>query len=103
MDLYRRSNVFERVLSLYNSPGLPEFLRRKMLHLIFRACEAGGSTTLLTRSGAFSWIQGQVAEGNNYERILRDLTREMYNTCDREWVDGWSGSSLSQKVDKISV
>ncbi|PGH35673.1 nucleolar pre-ribosomal-associated protein 1 [[Emmonsia] crescens] len=102
MDLYRRANVFERVLSLYNSPGLPDPLRRTILHLMFRACEVGGSTTILTRNGALSWIQGQVSVQDNQSDILRAIGSELYNKCDHEWIDRWSGSSLPQVVAQIS-
>ncbi|OAX83914.1 hypothetical protein ACJ72_01727 [Emergomyces africanus] len=102
MDLYRRAHVFERVLSLYNSPGLPDSLRKTILQLLFRACEVDGSTTLLTRNGALSWIQGQVSTQDNQSDILRAIANELYNKCDHEWIDRWSGSSLPQVAAHIS-
>ncbi|EEH22571.2 hypothetical protein PABG_04782 [Paracoccidioides brasiliensis Pb03] len=103
MDLYRRANVFERVLLLYNSPGLTDSLRRMILHLLFRACEVDGSTTLLTRAGAYSWVQGQVAVQDSQSDILREIASELYNRCDREWIDRWSGSTLPQALTRISA
>ncbi|KAK2807477.1 hypothetical protein FQN51_003304 [Onygenales sp. PD_10] len=102
MDLYRRANVFERVLSLYNSPGLTEPLRKMILHLMYRACEVDGSTTLLTRSGAISWVQSQLSAQDSQGGILRGLASEMYKKCDHEWIDKWSGSALPQVVTRIS-
>ncbi|PGH02951.1 hypothetical protein AJ79_07488 [Helicocarpus griseus UAMH5409] len=102
MDLYRRANVFERVLSLYNSPGLTESLRRMILHLMYRACEVDGSTTLLTRAGALSWVQGQVSVQDRQGDILKAIAREMYDKCGHEWIDKWSGSSLPQVAAGIS-
>ncbi|KLJ07129.1 hypothetical protein EMPG_17381 [Blastomyces silverae] len=101
MDIYRRANVFERVLSLYNSPSLPDSLRRSIVHLMFRACEVGGSTTLLTRNGAISWIQGQVSVHDSQSDILRAIASELYKKSDHEWIDKWSGSSLPQVVTHI--
>jgi len=102
MELYRCAKVFERVLSLYNSSALIEPLRKKILHLIFRACEVGGSTTLLTRSGVLSWIQSQVASTDPYGNILRRLADHIYNACDDVWIDRWSGKALPRVVARIS-
>ncbi|PGH26828.1 hypothetical protein AJ80_01407 [Polytolypa hystricis UAMH7299] len=103
MDLYRRANVFERVLSLYNSPGLSDSLRKKILHLLFRAVEVGGSTTLVTRSAALSWIQSQVSNPDVHGGVLQKLARDMFESCDREWIDRWSGSALPATVVRITT
>ncbi|KAI9827209.1 MAG: hypothetical protein M1832_005346 [Thelocarpon impressellum] len=58
MDIYRRSNVFERFLSLYITPHLPHKLKMKIASLLVRAANTeGGSTTLITRAGVLSWIE----------------------------------------------
>src|SRR5436190_8938346 len=102
MELYRRAKVFERVLSLYNSSALTEPLKKKIVHIIFRACEVGGSTTLLTRSGVLSWIQSQVATADPHGNILRKLANYIYNTCDDVWINRWSGKALPRVVARIS-
>ncbi|EEH06735.1 conserved hypothetical protein [Histoplasma capsulatum G186AR] len=103
MDIYRRANVFERVLSLYNSPTLPDSLRRMILHLIFRGSQVDGSTILLTRNGALSWIQGQVSAHDGQSDILREIANELYEKCDHEWLDRWSGSSLPLVIAQMSA
>lgn len=102
MDIYRRAGVFERVLSLYSSPIISESLRKKILQLLYRACETRGSTTLLTRAGAISWIQGQVAALDSNGTVLQALANELCSGCDRDWVDRWSGSALLATCDRIA-
>ncbi|KAK2875018.1 hypothetical protein FQN49_001860 [Arthroderma sp. PD_2] len=98
MDIYRRAGVFERLLSLYSSPALTAGLRKKILHLVYRVCEIGGSTTLLTRAAALSWVQGQIAVSDAHNSTLRALATELYKTSSHDWVDRWSGSALAQAV-----
>ena len=102
MDIYRRSGVFERVLSLYNSPVTVESSKKKILHLLYRACEVRGSTTLLTRAGVMSWIQGEVSSLDSNKKILRPLANELYKECDTQWIDRWSGGALQYLHGQIS-
>ncbi|EFR00164.1 hypothetical protein MGYG_03169 [Nannizzia gypsea CBS 118893] len=95
MDIYRRAGVFERLFSLYSSPALTGGLRKKILHLVYRVCEIGGSTTLITRAAALSWVQGQAAISDGHSSTLRALATELYRTSSSEWVDRWSGSALA--------
>ncbi|KAJ5312848.1 hypothetical protein N7508_003678 [Penicillium antarcticum] len=104
MEVYRRANVFERILSLYQSPTLGPTARRKILHIVYRAAQVGGSTTLITRSGVISWIQIQVAEANSKEAAqLSALAKSLYGTCDRGRVDSWSNGTLSRVIDEIQA
>lgn len=80
MDIYRRAGVFERLFSLYSSPSLTGGLRKKVLHLVYRVCEIGGSTTLITRAAALSWVQGQAAISDAHSSTLRALATELYRT-----------------------
>ncbi|KAI1976444.1 hypothetical protein LOZ51_006474 [Ophidiomyces ophidiicola] len=98
LDIYRRAGIFERLFSYYSSPHLPDGLRKKILHLIFRACETGGSTTLLTRAAVLSWIHVQSATSGNRQGLLQALASELYECCDKEWIDRWSGSSLFREA-----
>ncbi|EZF29077.1 hypothetical protein H109_02642 [Trichophyton interdigitale MR816] len=98
MDIYRRAGVFERLFSLYSSPTLTGGLRKKILHLVYRVCEIGGSTTLITRAAALSWVQGQAAISDAHSSTLRALATELYRTSSSEWVDRWSGSALAAAV-----
>ncbi|QVM07681.1 hypothetical protein D8B26_002373 [Coccidioides posadasii str. Silveira] len=102
LDIYRRASVFERLLSLYSSPNLSESLRKKILHLVFRACEVGGNTTLLTRAAAISWILSQTPGSVSQRQILQALARELYDGCDHEWINRWSGLALPKTIAQIS-
>ena len=98
MDLYWRGNVFERFLSLYASGQLPVRLRKKILHLVFRASQVGGSTTLVTRGGILSWIEIQLALHDGNDVILRNLAEYLYEACDKEKVNVWSGIGVAQAI-----
>ncbi|KAK2766738.1 hypothetical protein FQN54_006052 [Arachnomyces sp. PD_36] len=98
MEIYRRTNVFERFLALYHSPGLTKDLQKKILHLIVRASQIGGSTTLLTRVAAMSWLRSQAADSDSHESILRKLAKDMYDCCDQERVNKWSAGAMSKIV-----
>lgn len=102
MDIYRRANVFERVLSFYQSPSLGAGAQRKILHLVYRATQAGGSTTLITRAGAVSWLQSQLPVLNQKEMPLgQALAGAVYSSSDRERVDAWSGGTLGAVIEDI--
>jgi nucleolar pre-ribosomal-associated protein 1 len=105
MELYRQCNVFERCLSFYESPGVTRDMRTKILHLVYRSSEVGGSTTLITRAGILSWIQSQVhaARGDGSDVILRLLMRHLYDSCDRERVEKWGGKALAEAVEQMKI
>lgn len=101
MDIYRRANVFERVLALYDSTSVGT-AKRKIQHLIYRASQVGGSTTLITRAAAISWIQCQMPNVNSKEAsALAAIAQQLYNTCDQERIDRWSGGAMKGVVADI--
>lgn len=103
MEIYRRANVFERILSLYQSPTLSASARRKILHVVYRAAQVGGSTTLITRTAIISWIQIQAAEADTQNAtMLSALARVVYETSDHERVDSWSTGTIGRAVKEIS-
>lgn len=103
MDIYRRANVFERVLSLYESPVVGISIKRKILHLIYRGTQVGGSSTLITRAGVVSWIQSQiVALSQRDASTVTGLAHAVYDSSDRGRVDGWSGGALMRAVEGIA-
>lgn len=102
MEVFRRANVFERILSLYQSPSVNDAIRRKILHIIYRAAQVGGSTTLITRAGIISWIQVQAAEAEGEgTALLSALARALYETSDRERVDAWSGGTVERALNGL--
>lgn len=103
MEVYRRANVFERVLALYQSPSLTASARRAILHIIYRAAQVGGSTTLITRAAIISWIKIQLAEADAKEAaLLAALARSLYETSDRERVNAWSSGTIEQALGEIT-
>jgi nucleolar pre-ribosomal-associated protein 1 len=102
MEIYRRANVFERILSLYQSSSIGTEARKKILHIVFRAAQVGGSTTLITRAAIISWIQVQITEANAKEAaLLSTLARKLYEMSDRERVDAWSAGTIEQALKQI--
>lgn len=103
MEIYRRANVFERILSLYQSPSLNASARRKILHIIYRAAQVGGSTTLITRAAIISWVQVQIAEADAKETaLLSALARMLYETSDQERVNSWSTGTIERTLEEIT-
>ncbi|XMA18016.1 hypothetical protein WAI453_010807 [Rhynchosporium graminicola] len=89
MSLYRKRLVFEKLLSLYNSTYLGAGLRDKILKIIFRATMIeGGSTTLVTRFSAMTWLEAQIALGGGMS--LNVLMKKILDSCDRKRVKQWS-------------
>ncbi|KAF2165877.1 hypothetical protein M409DRAFT_66851 [Zasmidium cellare ATCC 36951] len=76
LDIYRRGDVFEKVMALWSSPGAAshKMIRERICELIFRACHVeGGSDTLITRAAVLSWL-GMVTETDS---AIPDSLREM--------------------------
>ncbi|KAI9789430.1 MAG: hypothetical protein M1835_001673, partial [Candelina submexicana] len=94
MEVFRIRNVFERLLSLYSSPFLSTFHRKKILALAARATSVEGSTTLITRSGVNSWIQAQLSLDGPCDVILQRMATRLLETCDQRRVSKWSGRLL---------
>ncbi|KAI9799829.1 MAG: hypothetical protein M1825_004390 [Sarcosagium campestre] len=92
MAVYRRTNIFEQLGSLYCLPSLSISLRQMILKLVGRASTIdGGSTTLITRTGILTWINSQIALqdelGSAWRRVLHKVTA----SCDQERVKAWNG------------
>jgi nucleolar pre-ribosomal-associated protein 1 len=103
MAIYRKKHVFEKLFSIYNSTYLAPGSRDKILKIMFRAISIeGGSTTLITRFSAMTWLQAQVALGGGMP--LKILMETMLESCDQERVKNWSkGMNLGAlKVDTLS-
>ena len=102
MDIYRRANVFERILSLYASPTVGPSPQRRILHLVYRSTQVGGSTTLITRAAIVSWIRSQVvALSAKDASITMALAHALYDSSEKGRVDSWSQGALSQTVVNI--
>ena len=104
MEVYRRANVFERVLSFYESPSAGFSVKRRILHLLYRSTQVGGSTTLVTRAAVVSWIQGQIVAVNDRDAsTISALAHAVSQSSDHERLDKWSGGAIMQTVENIAA
>lgn len=101
MEIYRRSNIFERLLTLRASASLPSSCSVKIVHLLYRCTYVNGGTTLITRCGLLSWVQNELALNTRTpaERfLLRSLVKRAYETSDIVKVDDWSGGGAPKLI-----
>ncbi|KAF5862769.1 hypothetical protein ETB97_011219 [Aspergillus alliaceus] len=103
MEIYRRANVFERALSFYESPGISQPAKRKILHLLYRTTQVRGGTTLVTRAGIVSWIQSQIPALSGKEvPTFTAMAQSLYESSEQDRVAKWSGGSVVQVVENIA-
>ncbi|KAL4979503.1 ribosome 60S biogenesis N-terminal-domain-containing protein [Aspergillus desertorum] len=104
MEIYRRANVFERVLSFYDSPGAGFSAKKKILHLVYRSTQVQGSTTLITRAGIISWIQSQLpAVTGRDAATLTAMAQLLYQSSDHDRTAKWSGGAVLRAVEQITA
>ncbi|KAL4993760.1 ribosome 60S biogenesis N-terminal-domain-containing protein [Aspergillus recurvatus] len=104
MEIYRRANVFERVLSFYDSPGAGFSAKKKILHLVYRSTQVQGSTTLITRAGIISWIQSQLpAVAGRDVSTLTAMAESLYQSSDHDRTAKWSGGAVLRAVEQITA
>jgi len=101
MELFRRSNILEQLLSHYGSRSCPASAKDKMVKLLLRATHVGGSTTLITRCGLIPWIQMMLDGHDARHRALRTLAARVYETCDQEKVAAWSSDSIHTTIASL--
>jgi nucleolar pre-ribosomal-associated protein 1 len=102
MEIFRINNIFERLLSFYVSKSSAISSREKIVRLLLRAAAVGGSTTLITRCGLVSWIQAMLENRDYRRKALRVLAARVWEQCDKEKVDEWSGGSVKGMVASIT-
>ncbi|KAK4981887.1 hypothetical protein LTR66_009633 [Elasticomyces elasticus] len=95
MEIFRTRNVFECVLALYSSPSVTKPVQEAVLQLVYRATCAGGSTTLITRSGMLGWLEARVKMRDRRVRGVEELMRRLWETCDQKRVREWSHGSIT--------
>ena len=104
MEIYRHSNILERLLSLCASPLFPETCSETVLDLLFRCTYVEGSTTLITRCAIVSWIVSRLTQkgtSKSGKARLRALASRLYETCDQDYVNNWSNGTLSSTLDAL--
>ena len=95
MEIYRRASIFERLLTFSTSVSLQKPLLKKLSHLLYRCTYVEGSTTLITRCGLLSWIEGETVRNTDEaaKLLLDSLAKRAYEMCDRSKVDPWIGGA----------
>ncbi|KAF2467611.1 uncharacterized protein BDR25DRAFT_266536 [Lindgomyces ingoldianus] len=102
MEIFRIKNIFETLLSYYESPSCAITAKEKILKILFRGAGVGGSTTLITRCGILSWIQMRLSSADHRHQTLKALALRIYNTCDKEKVEQWSGGAIGDSISLLA-
>ena len=89
MELYRKSNVFERMLALYSSDLCPEAHQKQISELIYRSLTVHGGMTLITRLGIESWFASEMSGGQRTGDLLSELAKMAHDRTNVEAVERW--------------
>ncbi|KAL8671196.1 MAG: hypothetical protein Q9168_004292 [Polycauliona sp. 1 TL-2023] len=103
MELYRRSHILERLFSLLTSPSLPAVQQKRVMELLYRYIQVGGSTTLITRCSLLSWVpsyltSGQLIQGEDI--MLEKLVARCKSDCEQERIHSWSDGKLLETAQQ---
>lgn len=98
MGYFRKSNIFEQLLSHYSSRSCSVSAKEKILRLLLRSTHVEGSTTLITRCGVVSWAQMMLDNHDPRHRILQTLLSQLHSTCDKERIHEWSSGAMDDKI-----
>lgn len=101
MESFRKSNIFEQLLSFYSSRSCAASAKEKIVRLLLRATAVGGSTTLITRCGLIAWIQMCLDAHDPRHRALRILATRVHETCDQAKVAEWSSNTVVEAVSSL--
>lgn len=105
LGVFHRRRWFEKILALAANPYVRSNLRQKILRIVYRATEIeGGSTTLATRFGVFSWLAAQRAVCDVVEEVgvYDALVRRVWETCDQDRVGTWSQGGVQKLVERLA-
>ncbi|ERS97738.1 nucleolar pre-ribosomal-associated protein 1 [Sporothrix schenckii 1099-18] len=126
IEFFRSRRLFEAILSVASNPYMRIPLRRQILRMVCRVSDiAGGSTTLITRSGIVSWLTAleatqATASSNNRQqptnrtygvpagvevpdegdeaRIVPALLKRLWDSCDHDRVEQWSVHGVQESI-----
>ncbi|KAK5085797.1 hypothetical protein LTR05_005085 [Lithohypha guttulata] len=93
MELYRRCNLWEHVLSLYSSPCLSQQNKLLILALLRNGIDiTGGADMLWTRFGVYGWLS--IMSKNDFEHAdYFDLLKgKLEKRCDTEAIERWKAT-----------
>lgn len=104
VDLYRRSGLWEQILSLYVSPTLTKEVRSLILAISWKGCDIpGGADILWTRFGLYSWLYGMLTVDKENEMELRMVQDKLVQSCDQEMIRSWKVACALNKPKKMDV
>ena len=96
MEILRRVEVFEEVMSLYESPAANEQVREKVMEILWRVTFVSeGSSTSITRTGVLAWLDMMSKAGDD-GGMETALKKRILETCDRERIEKWAGVKLEE-------
>lgn len=99
LQLYRRSAVWEHILSLYSSICISAMNRQLIAALVWKALNMdGGADMLWTRFGVHSWLR---AVANEREPYLEELRLRMEEKCTASVVEEWKETNSLAKVQIV--
>lgn len=101
MEAFRKSNVFEQLLSFYASRSCNASCKEKIVRLLLRAAAVGGSTTLVTRCGLISWMQICLSNQDPRQKMVKVLAQRVHETCDQGRVAEWSNGTVQGPVAAV--
>ncbi|OAA69024.1 ribosome biogenesis protein Urb1 [Cordyceps fumosorosea ARSEF 2679] len=104
LGVFHRKRWLEKVLALAANPYLRANLRARVLRIVYRAtCIDGGSTTLVTRFGVMSWLDGRRAAADSPEdaAVYVALMRRVWETCDQARVTAWSKGGVQKLLETV--
>jgi Nucleolar pre-ribosomal-associated protein 1 len=94
MELYRRSNVFDRMLAFYASVLCSETQGRQILELVYRSIQLGGGMTLTTRMGIENWLAIERVDGKE-QAIIKEIGPLLQEHIDVSAAQDWKLSTGS--------
>jgi Nucleolar pre-ribosomal-associated protein 1 len=94
MEMYRRSNVFDRVLAFYASVLCSETQGRQILELVYRSIQLGGGMTLITRMGIENWFAIEEADGKE-PAIIKEVGLMLQDHIDVSATEHWKFPTAS--------
>lgn len=102
LGVFHKKRWFEKILALGSNPYLRVNLRTRILRILYRSTMIdGGSTTLITRFGVLSWLDGQRTSAASPEdaALYKALMKRMWDTCDQARVSTWSKGGVNKLVN----
>ncbi|KAF2645522.1 hypothetical protein P280DRAFT_417343 [Massarina eburnea CBS 473.64] len=101
MEIFRTTNMFERVISYYSSKSCSIGAKEKIVRLLLRAASVEGATTLITRCGVVAWVRTMLEQRDYRGRALKVLVERLWAGCDKEKVGDWSSGSLDALMTRV--